>query len=194
MPELKNGRGDLFGNEVIDIDREKWHTMSNSFQTPTEVCRYMVNLLAIDCCVEILEPTAGNGNIVNALRKAEYEVFAPENYWTMERRRFAGVVMNPPFSGKYANMAGSPEHLKKKGMAVGYYILQECMTMADEVVALMPWYTISDSDVRVRRLKEFGIVGLHSLPRKTFDYARIQTVIIHLRRGWKEDAIFKFVG
>jgi hypothetical protein len=184
---------DLFGNSDIAIDPKKWETMKKSFQTPPEICRYMVNLLALDCCVEILEPTAGEGNIVTALRASEFGVFAPENFWTMERRRFAGVVMNPPFSGKYANMAGSPDHLRKRGMMVGYHILQECMTMADEIVALMPWFIISDSDVRVRALKAFGIVGLHSLPRKTFDYARIQTVIIHLRKGWPEEVKFKFL-
>lgn len=183
----------LFGEEFFERDATKWESMASEFQTPERICRYMVNLLAIDCCVEVLEPTAGKGNIVAALRASDFDVYAPENFWLMEKRRFAACVMNPPFSRKFANMFGAPAHLHKHGMKVGYYILEECMEMTDEVVALMPWFLLSDSDVRSRKLERFGIVGLHALPRSTFGYVRIQTVIVHLRRGWGEDIKFKFV-
>lgn len=55
----------------------------------------------------------------------------------------------------------------------------------------MPWYTIADSDVRLKFLKSYGIVSLTALPRKTFKYARIQTCVMHLRQGYKKPTIFK---
>lgn len=47
--------------------------------------------------------------------------------------------------------------------------------MSDNIIALMPWFTISDSDVRIRKLMDFGLKSLTLLHRKTFQYARIQT-------------------
>jgi hypothetical protein len=67
------------------------------------------------------------------------------------------------------------------------------MKMSDNVIALMPWFTISDSDVRLRTLKGFGIKSLTALPRKTFDYVRIQTVVIELQKGYKDSTIFKHI-
>lgn len=190
MPELN-----LFGEEFVARDPERWASMSGDFQTPIAVCRFMVSLLQAlpDPVTAVLEPTKGKGNIVTALEESGYTVYAPENYWAMQKRRFDAVVMNPPFSSKYANMFGAPVHLNKSGMMVGYHILKECMEMSDEVVALMPWFTVSDSDVRVRALKAYGFRGVYSLPRKTFDYTRIQTVVLHLVRGWEGEITFKFL-
>lgn len=59
------------------------------------------------------------------------------------------------------------------------------MKKSDCVIALMPWLTIADSDVRFRALKAYdGLKSLTPLPRKTFQYARIQTCIIELERGY----------
>jgi hypothetical protein len=63
--------------------------------------------------------------------------------------------------------------------------------MSNNIIALMPWFTISDSDVRLRNIKKYGIKSITALPRKTFQYARIQTVILELEKGYKGDTIFK---
>jgi hypothetical protein len=97
--------------------------------------------------------------------------------------------MNPPFSSKYT--FGIPDELDMKGMRMGYYILTECMKMSDHIIALMPWFTISDSDVRLRYLKSFGLKSLTDLPRKTFQYARIQTCVFELKRGWNKNTVFQ---
>lgn len=99
--------------------------------------------------------------------------------------------MNPPFSSKSAYMQNAPANLNKVGMRLGYYILTECMEMSNYVIALMPWFTISDSDVRLRYLKDFGLKSLTALPRKTFQYARIQTVVIELSKGYSRQTEFK---
>lgn len=136
----------------------------------------------------VLEPTPGIGNLVAQL--VGYEVTAPVNYFDIDKnRRFDCVVMNPPFSSKSA--FGVPEHLNKYGMRLGYHILTECMNMSDNVIALMPWFTLSDSDVRLRSLKKYGMKSLTALPRKTFEYVRIQTVIIELQKGYKGETSFK---
>jgi len=156
------------------------------FQTPPQVCKYMASLIP-EGTKTILEPTPGIGNIVREL--SAYEVTAPDNFFTMERQRFDCVVTNPPFSAKYAH--GVPDNMLKDGMRLGYSILKECLKMSDNVIALMLWFTLSDSDVRLRSLKNWGMISVTALPRKTFQYARIQTVVIQMQRGWEAETIFK---
>jgi len=88
-------------------------------------------------------------------------------------------------------MDNAPAELKEnKGMRLGYYFLLECMKMSDNVIALMPWFTLTDSDRRLQALEAYGIKSVTSLPRKTFEYARIQTCIIHLQKGYKGISMF----
>lgn len=147
----------------------------------------MVSLIPVSART-VLEPTPGIGNIVAQL--SGYDVTAPDDYFKLDKKqRFDCVVMNPPFSSKSAYNV--PEHLNKYGMRLGYHILTECMGMSDNLIALMPWFTLSDSDVRLRALKKFGMRSLTALPRKTFEYVRIQTVIIELNKGYKGQTDFK---
>jgi hypothetical protein len=164
--------------------------MSSDFQTPVEIAKYMCSMIP-DHAETILEPTPGDGNIVNEL--SAYKVTAPENIFPMLGLHamcpyYDCVVMNPPFSSKYAHSL--PDHFEINGMRLGYYILTECMKMTTHVIALMPWFTISDSDVRLRYLKNYGLKSITALPRKTFQYARIQTCVLELDRSWKGDAKF----
>lgn len=163
---------------------------ATDFQTPIPVCQYMTSLVPADV-VDILEPTSGIGNLKVSLENSGYRVTAPQDYFLLQKRRFDAIVMNPPFSSKYAVMENAPADINKHGMRLGYHILTECMEMSDIVIALMPWFTISDSDVRLRFLKDYGLKSLTALPRKTFQYARIQTVVIELNKGYKGETSFK---
>lgn len=80
---------------------------------------------------------------------------------------------------------------KYKGMKFGYEILSECMELSNNIIALMPWFTIVDSDVRLREIYKFGLKSITALPRKTFDYARIQTCILEMDKSFKGDTLFK---
>ncbi len=164
----------------------------DDFQTPPPVCEYMAEMIP-EWAVTILEPTPGEGNLVTAIKQRSYftpKITEPENFFNMNLdQRFDAVVMNPPFSTRSA--WGYPEDLGHDGMRLGYYILTRCMNMSDHVIALMPWFTITDSDVRMRYLKDFGLKSITALPRKTFAYARIQTCIFELHKGWKEETIFR---
>lgn len=161
-----------------------------AFQTPLWVVDYMISLIP-EGVVSVLEPTPGLGNISKTLVSECYDVIAPEDYFLLDKSlRVDCVVGNPPFSGKSADLTNAPDNLSAKGMAVGYHILTENMTMSNNLVMLMPWFTISDSDVRMRALKAFGLISVTPLPRKTFDYARIQTVIIKLQKGYTGNTLF----
>jgi len=161
----------------------------NAYQTPEKVCDYMVNLIP-DKARTILEPTPGKGNLVKSLKKSgRYSVTAAVDFFALKKSRYDCIVMNPPFSSKYA--FGVPDDVNAKGMRLGYYILTKCMEQSDNVIALMPWFTLLDSDVRLRALQSYGIKSLTALPRKTFSYARIQTVILELEKGYKDKTIFK---
>ena len=166
--------------------------VDHNFQTPLNVCGYMVDLVP-PAAVTILEPTPGLGNIVKTLEQfPQYKVTKGDDFFLLDTtQRFDCVVMNPPFTSKSAHIANAPHGAESKGMKLGYYILLECMKMSDSVIALMPWFTLADSDVRMRYLKGWGIKSITALPRKTFEFARIQTCVIELRKGWKPETIFK---
>lgn len=167
----------------------KVHT---DFQTPVPVCEYMADMVPRSAR-NILEPTPGIGNLVRALEdKLIYTVTAPTDFFLLDPDlKFDCVVMNPPFSSKSGILDNAPEEVNTKGMKLGYYLLQQCMQRSDNIIALMPWFTLLDSDVRMRELETFGIRSLTSLPRKTFKYARIQTVIIELQKGCLDTTIFQ---
>ena len=163
-------------------------TVKTEFQTPHEVADYMAGMVS-DRAKTVLEPTPGVGNIVMALQRRGFDVYAPDCFFSIPRSRFDCVVMNPPFSTKYA--FNVPDNFEHTGMRLGYYMLTECMKLSDQVIALMPWFTISDSDLRLRFLKEYGLKSITALPRKTFQYARIQTCILDLQKGFTGTTQFK---
>lgn len=180
---------DLFDTETkfkasIDVDTQ--------YQTPIAVCKYMASLIPTNAKT-ILEPTPGIGNIVNVLElNPSYDVTAADDFFLLNpKSKFDCIIMNPPFSSKSAIMENAPIGAEVHGMKIGYYILKQCMSMSKNVIALMPWFTLSDSDVRLRYLKQYGMKSITALPRKTFEYARIQTVIIELQKGFKGETIFK---
>lgn len=169
-------------------DKTKDAAYVNDFQTPTDVAEYMVKLLP-DTVKTVLEPTPGEGNIVFHLWG--YHVTAPEDYWQLDKSlRFDAIVGNLPFSTK--TFRNYPAEFEGKGMKIAYEQMKVLMSMSDEVILLMPWFTISDSDVRLRMLLDFGLVSVTVLPRKTFQYARIQTVILQLSKGFKGATAFKY--
>ena len=158
--------------------------VDRNFQTPPEVAAMMATYIP-KAAKSIFEPTPGVGNIVSAIKEAGFDCISPTDYFLSDKTlRYDCIVMNPPFSKKYAWMKeASPEYHKCKGMELGYKIFNDCLTMSDNVIALMPWFTISDSDVRLRKLLKYGIKKVVLLPRKTFAYARIQTAVFVMQKG-----------
>jgi type I restriction-modification system DNA methylase subunit len=163
------------------------------YQTPIPVCEYMVDLLPKNVR-SVLEPTSGIGNLKGVLKKKKYRVEAPTDFFlfnALSDRTFDAVVMNPPFSEKSIIANNAPKDIDLKGMKGGYYILNECMKRSNIIIALMPWFTILDSDVRLRTMMSFGLISVTTLPRKTFNYIRIQTCILELNKGYSGKTEFK---
>ncbi len=146
----------------------------NSFQTPPVVADYMASMLPINCG-SILEPTPGLGNLVAAASK-KGTVTAPTRFEDIKKgSRFDWVIMNPPFTP----------------MQEGYKYLTEVMEMSDNIIALLPWFIIINSEKRLNKIKEFGLVSVTCLPRKTFPNCRIQVCVLELIKGHDQPTIFK---
>jgi len=144
----------------------------NNFQTPIDVCDYMSSYLPSKAG-RILEPTPGKGNLVTSLSKYG-EVICPENFFELECSSFDYIVMNPPFSP----------------MKLGYDILYKCMEMSENIIALMPYLTLINSDKRTTDLMRFGLKSITHLPRNTFKGSRVQTCIIELVKGYRGETKF----
>lgn len=172
-------------NKIPQADKFK---VGTDFQTPKPLAKYMCDMVPQGTAT-ILEPTPGQGNILQFLKG--YQVTAPKDYFLLEPARYDCVVMNPPFSSKYAYLENAKGDYSKHGMRLGYHLLKECMDLSDNVIALMPWFTISDSDVRLRYLKNYGLISITALPRSTFQYARIQTMVLQLQKGYIGETVFK---
>lgn len=165
----------------------------NDFQTPPDVAKYMVSLIPPGTKT-VLEPTPGKGNILREITNAGFQATAPTDFFLLDKnQRFDCIVMNPPFSHKFTIMNNAPLHYFKNGggMRVGYSILMDCLLKSDVVIALMPWFTLSDSDVRIRQLKKYGMKSITSLPRKTFEFSRIQTIVMEMHKGYTGPTEFK---
>lgn len=148
--------------------------ISKMFQTPHGTAEYMASMIP-DNCGTILEPTPGLGNLVNAVW-SKGTVTAPDRFEDIQKgTRFDWAIMNPPFTP----------------MKEGYRFLTEVMDMTDNIIALLPWFIIINSDRRYKALKSWGLVSITNLPRNTFPGTRIQCCVLELRKGYKGDVLLK---
>jgi len=147
--------------------------MLNNFQTKMWVCDFMVSLIP-ENVLTVLEPTPGDGNLVEALK--DYDVTAPNEFWDV-KQTFDAVVMNPPFTP----------------MKLGYEILYATMEMSNIIIALMPWLTIINSQKRTSDIKGFGLKSVSHLPRSAFPGSRVQTCILEMEKGWKGNRILRLL-
>lgn len=151
---------------------------NSDFQTPGYLCDYMASFLPGNPCF-VCEPTKGAGNLVQAIRASGHpNIFAPDDIFRDVDMydRFDWVVMNPPFTP----------------MKVGYEILDIMMEKSDNIIALMPWLTLINSQKRTDKLKEFGLKKVIHLPRKVFNGSRVQTCLILLNHGYSEATLLDF--
>jgi len=160
-------------------------------QTPKIVARYMASMIP-DGVKTILEPSPGEGNLVMAIQEnGSYKITAPDDFFLLKPSRFDCIVMNPPFSTQSLNNLNAPASVKKlTGSKTGYYFLMNLLTWSDNIIALMPWYFIINSQKRTNILVEYGLVSVTNLPRKTFN-SIVQTVVIQLQYGYRKNTIFK---
>lgn len=151
---------------------------NTDFQTPPIVAGYMASLIPV-WAKTILEPTPGAGNLVRAAENKKRTIVAPPNFEEIlkfdSKRKFDCVIMNPPFTP----------------MERGYWFLTECMKMSNNIVALLPWFIIINSEKRLKAINEFGLVSVTHLPRKTFPGTRIQCCVLEMKRNFRRPTIFR---
>lgn len=145
----------------------------DQFQTPVDVCKYMAAFLPGANSGLILEPTAGKGNLKKELERYG-DVFVPNDFYKMKENKFDWIVMNPPFTP----------------MKQGYEILYRCMDMTDNIIALMPYLTIINSQKRTQDIMDWGLKSITHLPRSIFKGSRVQTCILEMKRGNRDDTRF----
>ena len=144
------------------------------FQTPKIVAEYMASFIPDDCGT-ILEPTPGIGNLVKAVNHKGL-VIAPQRFEDLPNgARYEWAIMNPPFTP----------------MAEGYRYLKEVMEMSDNIIALLPWFILINSERRINDIKGFGLVSVTHLPRKTFPGCRIQCCVLEMKKCFEGDTTFK---
>jgi len=145
------------------------------FQTPPRICKVMADFLPDNKNLTILEPTAGLGNLVSAL-KSKGTIISPEDFFKHKHtEKYDYIVMNPPFSP----------------MTLGYKILYDCMELSDNIIALMPWMTMINGDRRTRKIVEFGLRSITHLPRTIFKRSRVQTCILEMEKGFKGEIVYR---
>ncbi len=146
----------------------------------------MAGYLPADRTITVLEPTPGDGVVVEALAKhcakGTTLIYPPGDFWTFNHHGHTGgtgkydyIVMNPPFTP----------------MAEGFRYLRRCMELSDNIICLLPWLLILNSEKRKDELINFGLVGITDLPRKCFPRTRIQTNVLELQRGYTGPMYFR---
>lgn len=152
---------------------------SMDFQTPDWVCARMIDMID-GHPKSVLEPTPGEGNLVRALMDTfpNTDIYAPVNiYEYTPPRIFDAIVMNPPFSP----------------MQKGYEILQMVSEWSDQVIALLPWLLLINSEERMQWFVDRGLAEILHLPRRAFSGSRVQTCVVKLLEGYDGDILFQTI-
>lgn len=136
-----------------------------NFQTPTWVCDMIVAEIPklIERPDTILEPTAGEGNLVRAIHKRypSTTIHTPTDFFEFDEHVDV-VVGNPPFSP----------------MRVGYDILERCFGLSNNIIMLMPWLSVINSEKRTEMYRDQGLCKVIHLPRRAFSGSRVQTCVL----------------
>lgn len=149
----------------------------DDFQTPAWVADIMVSLIEGNPNV-FLEPTAGEGNLVAAIKRKypQADILAPQYFELCVIQRVNQVVMNPPF----------------RPTPKGYEILERCFQFSGNIIALMPWVALINAESRADFYLSKGLKEVWHLPRSAFSGARVQTCILKFCEDYCGDILLKF--
>lgn len=141
-----------------------------NFQTPPQYAKFMVSLLNKRDVKTALDPHPGAGNLVATIDDRFGYHYDPRWFYETPTVPFQidAIVMNPPFTP----------------MKLGYENLFRAMELTDNIIALMPWLTIINSERRTKRILDYGLKEIYHLPRRAFKGSRVQTCILYMERGF----------
>ena len=148
------------------------------FQTPEWVCNLMAGLIP-GHPETILEPTPGAGNLAKAIdrRYPSSIIYTPEQFEKFDLHSVDCIVANPPFTP----------------MSMGYKLLDRFFVLSENIIILMPWLALINSERRTKSYIEHGLKQIIHLPRKAFSGSRVQTCILVFEKDYHGDIIFKSV-
>lgn len=154
--------------------------INTNFQTPRIVGDYMARMVIRPRGRNpvVIEPTPGTGQLVEALKARNMNVYAPTgDFWESAHSKISCdyYVMNPPF-----NPVSDMERF-----------VNHAMEVCDNVIALLPCTYVINSERRLGELMDYGLVSVTSLPRKTFPGCRVQVGIFELKKGYAGTTTFK---
>ena len=149
-----------------------------NFQTPEWVCNIMAEIVK-GTPKTILEPTKGAGNLLKVLhtRFPETTIHAPDKYEDYDKGKVDYIIANPPFTP----------------MTTGYKMLESFFEISDNIIILMPWLALINSEKRTKLYMESGLNEIIHLPRKAFNGSRVQTCILVFEHGYDGDVNFNYV-
>lgn len=147
---------------------------AKDFQTPVWVCEHMINLITIKSSADIpntfLEPTSGEGNLVKSIDKRfpSSTIYTPKRFEDFNKK-VDWIIANPPFTP----------------MKLGYQILNRCFELSGNIIILMPWIALINSEKRTKKYIEQGLKLVIHLPRRAFPGSRVQTCIMVFEWGYR---------
>lgn len=146
-------------------------THYNDFQTPEWVCRLMVRRIPLSAKT-ILEPTPGAGNLIRAIKAQFLEATIYEG---MPYHYVDCIVANPPFTP----------------MRLGYEMLETFFKLSANIIIIMPWLALINSQKRTHDYIEHGLRQIIHLPRSVFAGSRVQTCILVFEKGYRGQITFQ---
>lgn len=149
---------------------------NTDFQTPDWVCDIMTELI-LGYPETILEPTPGAGNLFQSISKRlpKSIIYAPKHFEEFNIERVDLIVANPPFTP----------------MSQGYQLLDRFFDISDNIIILMPWLALINSESRTKRYIDHGLKEIHHLPRRAFPGSRVQACILVFQKGYNGEIRFK---
>lgn len=166
------------------------------FPTPKKVVDYMLNIILPLQPSKILEPSAGQGHIVEAIRdfanipheidcieinavsrsiieSKGFNLIGEDFLETESKPGYDYVVMNPPF-----NIAGDSLHfLKHIEHAIKF------LNETGELVSVVPSSISFRETKRINEFKRKFDVQLYQLPTDSFDNTKVDTMVLHYSKN-----------
>ena len=144
-----------------------------NFQTPEWVCDILISQIRNNPKT-ILEPASGCGILANRLESKlpnSVIIRQSDDFLTVKPFKCDQIVTNPPFTP----------------MVLGYKMLERFFLFTKNIIVLMPWLTIINSQKRTEWIKDSGLRRVIHLPRNAFKGSRVQTCVLVFEDGYSGD-------
>lgn len=175
---IKELEAKLVGNKGIGID---------FFPTPIPVCEKMCELAELISSDKVLEPSAGNGNICDAINSfgvnkdnidaceisfqlkelltlKGYNIITNDFMDLCETKKYNKIIMNPPFCADTEHIRKAFEHLEENGILVSIISVSAMNNNTKKYIEFREWL---DNHISYKELLESGTFNDNKLLSRT---------------------------